>query len=299
MLTRRQLMKNTSAAAAGAVLTGGLSRLGRAADGGFGWLAGRLAAIEAQSGGRLGVAVLDTGTGVRSGHRAGERFPMCSTFKLLAVGAVLTRVDTGREQLDRRVRFEASDVVVNSPITKDRTGGDGMTLGELCAAAIDYSDNTAGNLLLRSFGGPAALTAYARSLGDLVTRLDRIEPDLNEATPGDPRDVTTPVAMLANLRRLAQGDFLSASSRDQLVRWLQANKTGDARLRAGLPPGWRVADKTGSGERGSTNDVGLVWPPDGAPILVSIYLTNTKAPPEHRNATLAAVGRAVAEAVLA
>lgn len=295
MITRRHMMMGTGTILAGAALGGFRSSF--AAGSGVGKLAGALARIEAGSGGRLGVAVLDTATGARSGHRAGERFPMCSTFKILAVGAVLTRVDTGREQLDRRIRFEAAELVANSPITKDQAGGAGMTVAELCAAAIDYSDNTAANLLLRSFGGPAALTAYARSLGDPITRLDRIEPDLNEAIPGDPRDVTTPAAMLANLQRLALGDFLSGSSREQLTRWLLGNKTGDARMRAELPAGWRVADKTGSGEYGSTNDVGLVWPPGGAPFLVSIYLTNTKAPSDRRNATLAAVGRAVAEAM--
>ena len=141
------------------------------------------------------------------------------------------------------------------------------------------------------------MTAYARSLGDTVTRLDRIEPDLNEAIPGDPRDTTSPAAMLSNLRTLVLGNVLSASSKDQLIRWLIGNKTGDTRLRAGLPSGWRVGDKTGSGERGTTNDVGIIWPPERAPIVVSIYLTETSFAGEQRNATLAAVGRAVASAL--
>ena len=295
MISRRQMMMATGAALAGAAI--GDARSSLAAGIGIGSLAGTLARIEAGSGGRLGVAILDTATGARSGHRAGERFPMCSTFKLLAAGAVLTRVDTGREQLDRRIRFEAADLVAYSPVTKPHAGGAGMTLAELCEAAMTYSDNTAANLLLASLGGPSAVTAFARTLGDRATRLDRTEPTLNEAIPGDPRDVTTPAAMLANLRHLALGDALAPASRDQLVRWLVANKTGDARLRAGLPAGWRVGDKTGTGEYGSTNDVGLIWPPDRAPILVTVYLTNTKAPSDQRNATLAAVGRAVAEAV--
>jgi beta-lactamase class A len=206
-------------------------------------------------------------------------------------------VDAGEERLDRRIRFAASDVVAYSPLTKDRAGEPGMLLADLCAAAITVSDNTAGNLLLASLGGPAALTAYARTLGDTVTRLDRIEPDLNEAIPGDPRDTTSPNAMLSNLRAVVLGTVLSAKSKDQLTAWLIANKTGDTRLRAGLPQGWRVGDKTGSGERGTTNDVGIVWPPERAPIIVSIYLTGTSATGEQRNATLAAVGRAVASAV--
>ena len=244
-----------------------------------------------------GLDILDTVTGARTSHRADESFPMCSTFKLLAAAAILSRVDAGRERLDRRIRFEASEVVVNSAVTKDRVGGPGMSLAEICEAAMIVSDNTAGNLLLAALGGPAGLTAYARSLGDTVTRLDRIEPDLNEATPGDPRDTTTPAAMLSNLRTLVLGTVLSGKSREQLTAWLLGNKTGGTRLRAGLPDGWRVGDKTGTGENGTTNDVGLVWPPERAPIIVSIYLTQTSATGEQRNATLAAVGRAVAAAV--
>jgi beta-lactamase class A len=207
------------------------------------------------------------------------------------------RRDAGRERLDRRIRFEASDIVVNSPVTKDRLGGDGMSLAELCEAAMTVSDNTAGNLILASLGGPGGLTAYARSLGDTLTRLDRIEPVLNEAVPGDPRDTTTPAAMLSNLRTLVLGTVLSPASKEFLIAWLLGNKTGDTRLRAGLPKDWRVGDKTGSGERGTTNDVGLVWPPQHAPVIVSIYLTGTPATSGQRNATLANVGRAVVSAL--
>jgi beta-lactamase class A len=260
-------------------------------------LGGDIARIETESGGRLGVAVLDTLTDARFGHRADERFPLCSTFKLLAAAAILARVDAKQESLDRRIEFAADEVVVNSPVTKDHVGAPGMSLDELCEAAMTMSDNTAGNLLLASLGGPQGLTAYARSLGDTVTRLDRIEPELNEATPGDVRDTTTPTAMAANMRALALEKALSAVSREQLVRWLIGNKTGDTRLRAGLPAGWRVGDKTGSGERGTTNDIGVFWPPDRAPVIVSIYLTQTSASPAQRNATLAAVGRAVASAL--
>jgi beta-lactamase class A len=262
-------------------------------------LAEQLSRIESGSGGRLGVAILDMGTQRHAEHRAAELFPMCSTFKLLAAAAVLKRAENGQDQMQRRITFQPSDIVVNSPVTKDHVGGDGMTLAELCAAALNYSDNTAGNLLLASLGGPQALTAYARSIGDPITRLDRIEPDLGEAVPGDPRDTTTPAAMLQNLSTLLLGNVLSAASKDQLTAWLLGNRTGDARLRAGLPPGWRCGDKTGSGEQGSTNDVGVVWPPHGAPILVTIYLTQTAAPSEARNATLADVGRAVASAFAA
>ena len=162
---------------------------------------------------------------------------------------------------------------------------------------MTVSDNTAGNLLLAALDGPEGLTAYARSLGDTVTRLDRIEPELNEALPGDARDTTSPNAMLADLRTLVLGEALSADSRELLTRWLIGNKTGNTRLRAGLPKGWRVGDKTGSGERGTTNDVGIIWPPGRAGVLVAIYLTGAPQTGEQRNATLAAVGRAVASAV--
>jgi beta-lactamase class A len=298
---RRMITRRRFAGGAGAAMfvcgLAGAPGAARAVGGLSEKLAADIARIEKESGGRLGVAVLDTGTEARAVHRADERFPMCSTFKLLAAAAILARVDADKERLDTRVRFEARDVVVNSAMTKDRAGGEGMSVAELCEAAMIVSDNTAGNLLLARLGGPQGLTAYARSLGDMVTRLDRIEPDLNEAIPGDPRDSTSPAAMLSNLRTLVLGDVLSASSKDQLTRWLIGNKTGDTRLRAGLPSGWRVGDKTGSGERGTTNDVGIIWPPGRAPVLVSIYLTETAASGEQRNATLAAVGRAVVSAL--
>jgi beta-lactamase class A len=250
--------------------------------------------LENESGGRLGVCVLETATGARHAHRGDERFPMCSTFKALATAAVLTRVDAGQEQLTRRISFDASAIVVNSPVTEKRAGGDGMTLAEICEAAMTRSDNTAGNLLLASIGGPAGLTAFARGLGDQVTRLDRNEPSLNEALPGDPRDTTTPNAMASNLQTLVVATgALSAASREQLTAWLIANKTGDSRLRAGFVNGWRVGDKTGAGERGTTNDVAVVWPPDGAPIVIAAYLTGASIPGAQQNAIIASIARAV------
>ena len=186
-----------------------------------------LAGLERRNGGRLGVAVLDTASGRSSGHRSDERFPLTSTFKFLAAALVLARVDRGQEQLDRRIVFSDKDLVTYSPVTKDHVGPAGMSVADICAAAVTLSDNTAGNLMLASFGGPAALTAYARSLGDGLTRLDRIETALNEAAPGDPRDTTTPNAMLGDMQRLLVGDALSAESRQHLTQWLLASKTGD------------------------------------------------------------------------
>lgn len=256
-------------------------------------IARQLRQIEIRSGGRLGVAILDTLTGQSHAYRGDERFPMCSTFKLLAAGLTLKRVDQGQEQLARRIRYEAAELVPYSPVTEKHVGG-GMSIAELCEATLTLSDNTAANLLLHSFGGPARLTAYVRSLGDKATRLDRIEPDLNQATPGDPRDTTSPAAMLSTMHQLLIGNALSADSRKQLTTWLLANKTGDKRLRALLPAGWRVGDKTGSGAYGSTNDIGILFPPDRAPLLVASYLTATKASEATRNAALAEVGRLAA-----
>lgn len=252
-----------------------------------------LAALEHRHGGRLGVAALDLASGTRTERRGDERFPMCSTFKLLAAALVLARVDRGQERLDRRVTLDAEELVPYSPATEKRVGPAGMTIAELCEAAITLSDNTAANLMLASFGGPRSLTAYVRSLGDTVTRLDRIEPDLNEATPGDPRDTTTPAAMLRTVRQLVLGDALSKESRSQLTTWLVANTTGDARLRAGLPKNWRVGDKTGSGNHGTTNDVAVAWPPDRAPLMLSVYYSGSPAPAEQRNAVLADVARLI------
>jgi beta-lactamase class A len=293
MQTRRQatLLIAASTIAYGVALSSGSAS---AATGTIDGLGKDFAALETESGGRLGVAVLDSGSGAFAGHRADERFPICSTFKLLAAAAVLKRVDQGREQLDRRVKFETSDIVAYSPATKDRAGGDGMTLAELCAAAMTLSDNTAGNLILASLGGPQALNQYVRSIGDTMTRLDRIEPDLNEALPDDPRDTTTPGAMLKNIQTLVLGDALSEPSKKQLAAWLVGNKTGAARLRAGLPAGWRVGDKTGSGERGTANDVAVAWPTQSAPVLMAVYLTGTTASGEARNRIIAAIGSAIA-----
>ncbi|MFL6626252.1 MAG: class A beta-lactamase [Burkholderiaceae bacterium] len=253
----------------------------------------RWRAIEAGVGGRLGVAVLDAATGELAGQRLDERFPMCSTFKTLAAALVLARVDAGEERLERRIVVEPADLLEWAPVTSKHVGGAGMTVAELCEAAITVSDNTAANLLLASAGGPAGVTAFVRRLGDEVTRLDRTEPTLNESAPGDPRDTSTPRAMAHTLRRLMLGDALSDGGRAQLVQWMSANTTGGRRLRAGVPFDWRVADKTGTGRLGSTNDVGVLWPPRRAPLVVVAYLTGTRAPAEAREAALADVARSL------
>jgi beta-lactamase class A len=255
----------------------------------------RIAAIEARLGGRLGVAALDTATSRRIEHRASERFPMCSTFKFLAVAAILSRVDAHQEKLDRFIRYTSADLLEWAPITKAHVQEGGMTLSALCAAAIEYSDNTAANLILNVLGGPASVTQYARTLGDSVTRLDRNEPELNAAIPGDSRDTTTPSAMLADMKKLLlDSDALSAASREQLEAWMLANTTGAAMLRAGLPPGWRIGDKTGNGRNGSMNDIAICRPPNRAPILVAAYFVESKASDQDRRAAIAEVGRIIA-----
>ncbi|HEX4668177.1 MAG TPA: class A beta-lactamase [Chthoniobacterales bacterium] len=255
----------------------------------------RIAAIEARMGGRIGVAALDSGSGRRVAHRSHEHFPMCSTFKFLAAAAVLHRVDEKRDQLTRFVPYTAADLLEYAPVTKQHVHEGGMTLGALCDAALTLSDNTAGNLLLQAIGGPEGLTRYARTLGDDKTRLDRMEPDLNSALPGDERDTTTPAAMLGNLRALLLGDALSAPSRQQLDTWLANNQTGAAMIRAGLPNDWKVGDKTGRGANGAANDVAIIRPRNRAPILLAIYSVGSSAPSPERLAALAEVAKVVAE----
>jgi beta-lactamase class A len=255
----------------------------------------QLADIEAREGGRLGVFVRDTGSGATIEHRADGLFPMCSTFKLLTAAGALKRVDEGDERLDRKITYGPSDLLEYAPVTKAHVAEGGMTLADLCAAAIDWSDNTAGNLVLQTIGGPAGFTAFARSLGDTVTRLDRNEPTLNESLPGDPRDTTSPRAMAGTMQRVLLGDALSDASRRQLQTWLINDKVGDKRLRAGLPGSWRIGDKTGTGERGSTNAVAIIWPPDRAPLIATVYYTDSSAPMDARNAIHKEIGGLIAE----
>lgn len=259
-------------------------------------LAAAVDAAEARGHCRLGVAVLDLATGARFSHRGAERFPMCSTFKFPLSAAVLHASERARLSLDRRVPIRAADMLGNSPITKQHVGQT-MRVVDLCHATMTVSDNAAANLLLPLIGGTDGFTAFMRSLGDTATRLDRMEPHLNEGTPGDPRDTTTPEAMVAAMRAMLFGTRLNAASRAQLIRWLVANKTGATRLRAGLPRGWRVGDKTGTGAT-SANDVAVIWPHAGRPpLLVASYLTDSRAAEADRYAVHADVARAIAASV--
>lgn len=254
-----------------------------------------MAALERRSGGRLGVAVLDTGSGRRFDWRGDEMFPMCSTFKFLLAAAILRKVDEGKESLTRRIPVSPGDLIPYAPFAETRVNGTPPTVAELCEATMTLSDNVAANLLLPAVGDPAGLTAFVRSLGDERTRLDRNEPTLNSSIPGDPRDTTTPNAMAHSMNRLMVGDALQPSSRGQLIDWMVGNKTGDNRLRAGLPRDWRVGDKTGTGN-GSINDIAIVWPGTRPPILIASYITQTPEGFKQGDAIHAEVARAAAGA---
>ncbi len=291
MLNRRGFLRTTGAVLLTASF-GGLA--GAAATAPVPNLSERLRALEAESGGRLGVAALDTRDGRHAAWRADERFPMCSTFKLLLAAAILREVDAGRVELTRRLPIAKADLVPHAPFTEKRIGSS-ASIAELCEAIITLSDNPAANLLLPLVGGPAGLTKFLRELGDPTTRLDRVEPALNSAIPGDPRDTTSPAAMVATMQTLLLGEALRDGSKKRLITWLMANRTGDRRLRAGLPAGAGAGDKTGSGND-TTNDVAIVWPAGRPPVLLACFLTGSKQDGARRDAILASAARAVFEA---
>ncbi|MBN9566701.1 MAG: class A beta-lactamase [Alphaproteobacteria bacterium] len=250
-------------------------------------------AIEARTGGRLGVAVRDTASGRHFAWRGDERFAMCSTFKFLAVAMVLERAAAGATDLDRAIAYGRADLLDYAPVTAKHVKAGAMSLRDLCAAAIEWSDNTAANLILKQIGGPAGLTRWLRGHGDTVTRLDRTEPTLNTAIAGDPRDTTTPIAMLADMARILVSEKSAAFAAPLLI-WMRECRTADSKLRAGLPRDWRAGNKTGSGRNGTANDIAILWPPGRAPLLVAAYLTGAKADAAARDAALADAGRVVA-----
>jgi len=247
-------------------------------------------------GGRLGVFALDTGTGRTLARRADERFALCSTFKWVLAAAILAQVDRGRLSLDERVPYGPADVLDYAPVARTHVADGGMTVDALAAAAVTLSDNTAANLLLPKVGGPAGLTSFVRACGDTVTRLDRTEPSLNSNLPGDPRDTTSPRAMVGLLRRLlCDGDALTPASRERLLGWLRGCQTCARRLRAGLPTAWVVGDKTGSGSGNAVNDVAIATPPGRAPILIACYTSYSAATTAAVEAAQARVGRLIAD----
>jgi beta-lactamase class A len=256
----------------------------------------QLAALEKREGGRLGVEAWDTATGQRIRHRSDERFAICSVFKFLAAGAILKRVDQGTEHLDRRIEYGASDLLEYAPVAQEHVKEGGLTLSELCAAAVEWSDNTAANLMLKVLGGPQGVTSFIRSIGDQVTRLDNIETALNVVLPGEVHDTTTASSMVGLLNSVVLGKILSAESRSRLEGWMLDAKVGELRLPAGLPAGWRIAHKTGT-YNDQTNDVGIIWPPDRAPLIVAALYNRGGTRKEQREGVLREVGRIVAASV--
>lgn len=257
-------------------------------------ISAQLAGLERQHGGRLGVAILDTGNGHHAGYRADERFLLCSTFKMLLAAVVLMRVDRGTERLDTHLVFDKDALVEYAPVTSQHVGPPGMTIAELCHATITVSDNTAANVLMKHLAGPHVVTDLARQLGDMLTRLDRIEPELNRKTPDGLSDTTTPNAMIANTQKLLLGNVLSDASRKQLTDWMLGTTTGKNLIRAGLPSDWRVGEKTGANGF-QNNDVAILWPAGRKPLLVAAYYENAATDTAGRSAVLAAVGSIVAK----
>lgn len=254
----------------------------------------QFAKLERTLAGRLGVFALNTANGQQLGYHADEYFPMCSTFKVMLASAILKRSTQIDGLMQQRIKYQQSDLVTYSPIT-ERYVKDGMTVTALCAAALQYSDNTASNLLMKILGGPGAVTTFARSIGDRQFQLDRWETTLNSSIPGDRRDTSTPNAMAISLQRLAYGDALEPQLQLQLRVWLQGNTTGAARIRAGVPADWQVGDKTGTGDYGTANDIGLLWPPRRAPVVVAIYTTQAEKDAKARNDVIASAARIVVD----
>jgi beta-lactamase class A len=256
----------------------------------------QLAAIRARIGGRLGVHALDTQSGRRIGLDDRSRYAMASTFKLLLAACILSRVDRGELSLARSVPFGAKDLSVKGPVTAKALSKGSLTIEELCAAVVEVSDNGAANLLLGLIGGPPGFTTFVRALGDTETRLDRTEPALNSNLPADPRDTTTPRAMVDSMEQVLLHDALSKSSREHLTKWLMHSRTGLQRLRAGLPAGWKAGDKTGTGQRGAANDLAIVWPPARKPILIAVYMSESQQSTEALSAAHADIARVIARA---
>lgn len=256
----------------------------------------KLAALETSAHGEIGVVVLNTENNKRIDYRAEERFPFQSTCKVMIVAEILKRSMTEPALLQQRVMYKKSDLASWTPITEKHLA-DGMTINELCAAAIMYSDNTAANLLIKKCGGPKAVTTFARSIGDKTFRLDSYEAKLN-SNPHCVRDTSTPAAMAESLQRLMLGNVLGTPQRKQLVTWMKGNTTGNALIRAGVPKSWIVADKTGSGSYGVRNDIGILWPPKSAPIVVAIYFhTFDKRDTVLHNDVIAAATRIIVESL--
>ncbi|WP_245304178.1 class A beta-lactamase [Hoeflea olei] len=261
----------------------------------FAQLEKAVAQVESQLGARVGLAMVDTGTGVTWFHRKDERFLMNSTFKAPLCGAVLARVDAGDISLSDVLRIEKADLMHHAPVTEKNVGKD-MTIEALCRAAVDMSDNPAANILLHHIGGPSAMTGYFRSIGDSVSRMDDPEPQLNTFIPGNPRNTTSPAAMAQTLHALLLGDVLSPASRDLLADWMSHGGVTGNLMRAAAPRSWQILDKSGAGSH-SRNLIAMVTPEGRAPWIVTIFISDVKAPFETRNAALQSLGRVAISAI--
>ncbi|WP_445621518.1 class A beta-lactamase [Kushneria sp. Sum13] len=252
----------------------------------------KLQALEDKYGGRLGVALMNVGTGAVTSHRGDERFLFNSTGKVFIAAAMLAQVDRGEASLDQPIEVKTSDLTGWTPVTEKQLGSPGMTIAELCQAAVAWSDNAAANLVIERLGGPAKVTAFLRSIGDTTTRLDRNEPTLNEHDhEGDERDTTTPLAMMQTLRTLVLGEALTPSSRHQLAAWMIEGKTGDTRLRAGMPAGWLIGEKTGTNSVGNAADIGIAWPSNRGAVIAVAYVYLPEADKAQRDQVIAEIGR--------
>lgn len=252
------------------------------------------AALERDLQRELGIAAIDSATGRTVGHRQGQRFPLCSTFKTVLAAAILALAERKPGLLEKRLSLPKESFVSFSPVTGKHVGG-ALSVAELCGAALQYSDNTAGNALLRELGGPAELTRFVRALGDHSFRLTRWETELNSALPNDERDTTTPLAMAGTLRKLLLQDGLPPSAQCQLRDWMLGNTTGDRRIRAAVPTGWKVADKTGSGDYGCANDIAVIYPPEKAPVVLAIYTRQFAKDADARNDLIVQAARLALE----
>jgi len=251
---------------------------------------GPLADYERQSGGHVGLYAENLATGAKVAWRANQRFVMCSTFKASLAACVLSRVDRGQDHLESRIAYSAADLTGYAPTARENLAKGALSVGEMCQAAVEQSDNTCANLLLARIGGPPALTAFWRSTGDGVSRLDHNEPLLNRSPPGDPHDTTTPAAMASNFRRFVFGKVLSAASRERFTGWLIGCQTGDNRLRAGLPKTWTIGDKTGNNGKDAAGDIAVAWRKPGGTLLICAYTQGGAPTPAQIDGVFAAIG---------
>lgn len=282
MYTRRSLM----GLALGAVLAG---------EAGAASASATLKSLHKKIGGRLGVHILDSQSGRRIKYDDGSRYAMASTFKLPLAASLLWQVDRGAFPLTQTMPIARKDLQENSPILDAaiQKGVTELAVRDLCGAAVAFSDNAATNILLNGMGGPETVTKFLRSIGDKVTRCDRIEPDLNSNLPGDERDTTTPFAMTETLLRIFTQDVLTLGSRALLIEWMMGSRTGLDRVRKGLPRGWQVGDKTGTGQNGAYNDLVVTWPPNRRPILAAVYMSESTRTPQELAAAQQQIGELI------